>query len=166
MAWRIVALDEVVTQLRTLGVREGGILVVHTAYSRIGPVAGGPAGLIAALRETLGERGTLVMPSMSDDDDNPFDPNSTPCRALGITADSFWRQPGVLRSDNPHAFAAAGPHAATLTAPHPLAVPHGPDSPPGRAHALGAQILLLGVGHDANTTIHVAEALAGVRYRA
>lgn len=27
------------------------------------------------------------------------------------------------------------------------------------------QVLLLGVGHDSNTTIHLAEYLAGVRYR-
>ena len=28
-----------------------------------------------------------------------------------------------------------------------------------------AQVLLIGVGHDANTTIHLGELLAGVRYR-
>jgi aminoglycoside N3'-acetyltransferase len=44
-------------------------------------------------------------------------------------------------------------------------VPHGIDSPVGRAHELDAQILLLGIGHDANTTIHLAEEIAGVRYR-
>jgi aminoglycoside 3-N-acetyltransferase len=164
MSWRIVATDEVVAQLHKLGVREGGVLVVHTAYSRVGPVAGGPVGLIKALQTAIGPAGTLVMPSMSDHDDSPFDPATTPCRVLGITADTFWRQPGVLRSNNPHAFAAIGPHAAALTAPHPLEVPHGPDSPPGRALGLNAQILMLGVGHDANTTLHVAETLARVRY--
>jgi len=77
----------------------------------------------------------------------------------------FWRMPGVLRSDSPHAFAAVGPRAAEITAPHPVDVPHGPDSPVGRALALDGQVLLIGVGHDANTTIHLAEILAGVRYR-
>ena len=28
---------------------------------------------------------------------------------MGVVADTFWRQPGVLRSDSPHSFAAAGP---------------------------------------------------------
>ncbi|HEY0709101.1 MAG TPA: AAC(3) family N-acetyltransferase [Polyangia bacterium] len=166
MTWRIVATEEVVAQLRALGVREGAVLVVHTAYSRVGPVEGGPAGLIAALQTAIGPRGTLVLPSMSDDDDVPFDGTRTSCRALGITADTFWRLPGVLRSDNPLAFAARGPEAGAITAPHPLEVPHGLDSPPGRAYQRGGQILLLGVGHDANTTIHVAEAMAKVRYRA
>jgi aminoglycoside 3-N-acetyltransferase len=84
---------------------------------------------------------------------------------MGIVADTFWRIPGVSRSDSPHSFAAIGPHAAEITAPHPVDVPHGPDSPIGRTHELDAEILLLGVGHDANTTVHLAETLAGVRYK-
>lgn len=32
-------------------------------------------------------------------------------------------------------------------------------------YRLGGSILLLGVGHDANTTIHLAEALTQVPYR-
>ena len=152
-------------QLLDLGVRPGGVLLVHTAFSKVAPVEGGPAGLIAALQVAVGPAGTLVMPSMSDDDDRPFDPAGTPCVGMGVVADSFWRLPGVRRSDSPHAFAAAGPKAADITAWHPLEVPHGLDSPVGRVYALDGQVLLLGVGHDADTTIHLAETLAGVRYR-
>ena len=145
--------------------QSGGVLLVHTAFSRVRPVEDGPLGLIAALRAALGPRGTLVMPSMTGDDDRPFDPKSTPCIDLGIVADSFWRLPDVLRSDSPHAFAAAGPQAARITAPHPVDAPHGLVSPVGRVYTLDGQVLLLGVEHDANTTIHLAEALANVRYR-
>jgi len=35
----------------------------------------------------------------------------------------------------------------------------------GRVYERNGQVLLLGVGHDDNTTIHLAEYLAGVRYR-
>jgi aminoglycoside 3-N-acetyltransferase len=152
-------------QLLELGVRPGGVLVVHTAFSKLPPVEGGPQGLIDELLAALGPAGTLVMPAMSDDDDVPFDARSTPSRGMGIVADTFWRMPGVLRSDNAHSFAALGPRAAAITKPHPLDVPHGLDSPIGRVFELGGQVLLLGVGHDANTTIHLAENLAGVRYR-
>jgi aminoglycoside 3-N-acetyltransferase len=154
-----------IDQLRALGVRAGAVLVVHTAFSKVAPVEGGPAGLIDALLTALGPQGTLVMPSMSDEDDIPFDRTATPCRGMGIVADTFWRMPGVLRSDNPHAFAAHGPSAAELLADHPLDVPHGLDSPVGRVYQRDGHVLLLGVGHDANTTIHLAENLAGVRYR-
>ena len=47
------------------------------------------------------------MPSMTADDDHPFDPRATSCIGMGIVAQTFWL-PGVLRSDSPHAFAAAG----------------------------------------------------------
>jgi aminoglycoside 3-N-acetyltransferase len=156
---------ELVRQLLDLGVEPGGVLIVHTAFSKVMPIEGGPVGLIDALRTALGPAGTLLMPSMSDDDDIPFDPRTAACRSLGVVADSFWRLPGVLRSDNPHGFAACGPAAPALTHAHSLDVPHGPDSPPGRVFELGGQILLLGVGHDANTSVHLAEAMAGVRYR-
>jgi aminoglycoside 3-N-acetyltransferase len=160
-----ISKQQLIQQLLALGVRPGGVLLIHTSFRAVRPVEGGPEGLIAALREALGPDGTLVMPSMSDDDDNPFDPATTPCLGMGVVADTFWRLPGVLRSDSPHSFAAAGPHAARITAPHPIAVPHGLDSPVGRVWELDGQVLLLGVGHDANTTIHLAENLAGVRYR-
>ena len=160
-----VSHHELTTQLRELGVRPDGILLVHTSFSAVGPVDGGPHGLIDALQDVLGPRGTLVMPSMSDDDDHPFDPGTTACAGMGIVAASFWKRPGVLRSNSPHAFAAAGPHAAAITADHPLDVPHGLNSPVGRVYELDGQVLLLGVGHDADTTVHLAETMAGVRYR-
>lgn len=156
--------NEVARQLLALGVAPGGVLVVHTAFSKVRPVDGGPDGLIDALLAVLGPTGTLVMPSMSDDDEHVFDPAATPCVAMGVVADTFRQRPGVLRSDNPHAFAAIGPHAAAITAPHSLAVPHGLDSPVGRVYEFDGQVLLLGAGHDADTTIHLAENLAGMRY--
>jgi aminoglycoside N3'-acetyltransferase len=157
---------EILEQLRALGVAAGSILVVHTAFRAIAPIDDGADGLIASLRTALGEEGTLVMPSMSDDDDHPFDARATPCRSMGVVADRFWRMSGVVRSDHCASFAAVGPLASTITAPHPLAPPHGIDSPVGRACALGGFVLLLGVGHSANTTVHLAESLAGVPYRA
>jgi aminoglycoside 3-N-acetyltransferase len=160
-----VANEHLLNQLLALGGQPGGVLLVHTSFGAVRPVEGGPEGLIDALREAIGPDGTLVMPSMSDDDDHTFDPKTTSCLGMGIVADTFWRLPGVLRSDSPHAFAAAGPQAARITAPHPIDVPHGLDSPVGRVWELDGQVLLLGVGHDSNTTIHLAENLAGVRYR-
>jgi aminoglycoside 3-N-acetyltransferase len=155
----------VIHQLRALGVAPGDLLLVHAAFSKIRPVDGGPAGVIAALLQAIGPTGTLVMPSMSDDDEHPFDARQTTCLAMGIVAETFWRMPGVLRSDSPHAFAAIGPAAAQITADHPIELPHGLNSPVGRVNELDGKILLLGAGHDANTTIHLAESLAGVRYR-
>jgi aminoglycoside N3'-acetyltransferase len=165
MSRQPINISELTAQIRELGVPAGRVLLVHTSFSKVGPVENGPLGLIRALQAALGPKGTLVMPSMTDDDDHPFDPRRTPCLGMGVVADMFWRMPKVLRSDSPHAFAAAGPEAARITADHPLDVPHGLNSPVGRVYDLDGEVLLLGVGHDANTSIHLAEALAGVRYR-
>jgi aminoglycoside N3'-acetyltransferase len=157
--------EEVADQLRALGVAPGGVLVVHTSFRAVRPVAGGPAGLIGALRAALEPEGTLVMPSWTGSDEEPFDSRTTPASPdLGAVADAFWRMPGVVRSEHPFAFAALGPRAGEITSgPLPLP-PHVPESPIGRVYDLDGQVLLLGAGHDANTTLHMAELMAGVPY--
>lgn len=164
-ATRSLGTHAVGDQLRALGVEPGAVLLVHSAFRAVRPVDGGPGGLIAALRAALGPSGTLVMPSWSAEDDEPFDPAVTPAAAdLGVVAETFRRLPGVVRSRHPFAFAALGPAAQRITAdPLPLP-PHRPESPAGRVYELDGQVLLLGAGHDANTTLHLAETLAGVPY--
>ena len=155
----------VTEQLRSLGVRRGGVLVVHTSFRAVRPVEGGPSGLIDALLGALGPDGTLVMPSWTGDDDTPFDRDNTPASAdLGVVPETFRKRSGVQRSAHPFAFAALGPVAREIVG-DPLPIPpHRVESGIGRVHQHGGQILLLGVGHDSNTTIHLAEALARVPY--
>jgi len=152
-------------QLQALGVDRGGVMLVHMSFRAVRPVEGGPEGVIDALLAAVGETGTVVMPSWTDNDDAVFDPMVSRANAdLGATADLFWRRRRALRGDHPFAFAALGPMAAAITAdPLPLP-PHRLESAVGRVFELGGQILLLGVGHDSNTTIHLAEALSGVPY--
>ena len=128
--------DTLIQQLLELGVQPGGVLS-STAFSKVKPIEGGPVGLISALHSALGPQGTLVMPSMSYEDDLPFHKTKSHCAQLGVTADTFWRLPGVLRSDNNHAFAAVGPQAERITAPHPIDIPHGLDSPVGEGLRTG-----------------------------
>lgn len=156
--------QRITVQLRELGVRAGGVLCVHTSFRAVRPVEGGPAGLVEALRAALGPDGTLVMPTMSAGD-SPFDPASTASVDMGVVAETFWRLPGVLRSTHPGAsFAAVGPAAERICAEQPLSPPHGIDSPIGRVHELGGQILLLGVTQGENTTLHLAESMLPVPY--
>lgn len=157
---------DAVAQLRALGVCDGEVLLVHTSFRAVRPVERGPAGLIEALVRAIGEEGTLVMPSWTADDDHPFDPATTPAASdLGIVADVFWRLPSARRSRHPFAFAARGPKADLITADPLVLPPHQHESPVGRVLDCDGRILLLGVNHDANTTLHLAELLAGVPYR-
>lgn len=153
-------------QLGALGVRRGDVLVVHCAFRSVRPVDGGPDGLIDGLLDALGPAGTLVMPSWAGVDDEPFDPRSSPVSPdLGAVAECFRRRPGVQRADHPFAFAALGPQAARILADRLPLPPHAPESPIGRVHELDGRVLLLGVGHGENTTLHLAELLAGAPYR-
>lgn len=122
--------------------------------------------MLAGSQEAVGPQGTLVMPSYTGDDGRLFDPSATPADPdLGIVADTFWRLPGVLRSAHPFAFSARGPAAPEITADPIAFPPHGIASPVGRILGRDGRVLLVGVGHEANTTIHLAELPAGVRYR-
>lgn len=165
MAGIPVSLDTLVGQLLDLGVEPGGVLLVHTSFRAIRPVEGGPQGVVEALTRALGPDGTLVMPSWPDDGLTPFDPAATEVAAdLGVVARTFWRLPGTQRSRHIQAFAARGPRASEiLRDPLPLP-PHIPASPVGRVRDLDGQVLLLGVDHDADTTIHLAELEAEVPY--
>lgn len=159
-----IPFEVLVAQLRALGVRRGDVLEVHTSFRAVRPIDGGPLTLVAALLAAIRPGGTLVMPTMTDGT-TVFDPLTTPTFEMGITAELFWQQPGVVRSGHPGgSFAAVGPRAVEICAPQPLEPPHGPFSPPGRVVELGGRVLLLGVGHEANTVVHVAEALAEVPY--
>ena len=185
MTDHLVTQADLVRDLRALGLAAGSVVLVHASLSRLGAVVGGEQAVVLALEEVLGPDGTIVVPTQSwhlcdpaylGDPGVPpdrwddvraalpaYDPAWTPTRTMGAVADAVRTRAGAVRSAHPHrSFAAVGPHAGEVVARHDLADPVGEGSPLAALYALDAQVLLLGVGHDKNTSLHLAEARSGL----
>jgi aminoglycoside 3-N-acetyltransferase len=175
-----ITIPSIVADLAALGVQPGMTLLVHSSLSAIGWVCGGPLAVVLALEEALGPQGTLVMPTQSGGLSDPehwqappvprewwaairettpaYDPALTPTRWMGAIVECFRTQPGVLRSAHPLvSFAAWGAHAADIIEGHSFAYGLGEVSPLARIYERDGWVLLLGVGHGNNTSLHLAE---------
>jgi aminoglycoside 3-N-acetyltransferase len=178
-----VTVRSLAADLTALGVPRGGVVLVHSSLRALGWVAGGAEAVVEALLTVLGPDGTLVVPSFSTArtdparwahppvpeawwpviraETPPFDPRVTSTRQMGSIVDCVLRWPGTVRGPHPHvSMAANGPLAASIVAPHPLDAGLGDASPMGRLYDLDAHVLLLGVGHGNNSSLHLAETRA------
>jgi aminoglycoside 3-N-acetyltransferase len=175
--------EPIAADLRSLGLRHGQDLLIHCSLRGIGPLAGGVATLLAALRDVVGPAATLVVPTHTTwnsltsrtfraatvglDADAlarhiaalpGFDQASTPSEGMGAFAEHIRTQPGARRSAHPQtSFAALGPRADTAMSRHDLDCHLGERSPLGWLYDAGAAIVLIGVGYSACTAFHLAE---------
>jgi aminoglycoside 3-N-acetyltransferase len=169
----------ILADLQRLGVNAGQLLMVHSSLSSIGFVLGGAQTVVRALVESVGPRGTLVLPSFSPEVSDPacwetdtfennifefvrthvpaFDPAITPT-SMGAIAETFRNWPGVVRSTHPQvSICAHGPMAERIIFPHEIAWGQGAGSPFERLYDLKSMLLLIGVGFNRATLLHFAE---------
>lgn len=179
----LVLKKDILEALAQLGMEAGQTVMVHTSLSALGFVCGGAQVVIEALLETVGEDGTIMMPTQSWKNLDPtagvhweepeawwqtirdnwpaFDKDITPTNTMGAVAEMFRRWPGTLRSAHPaRSVAARGKHARYLTEGHDLSNIFGEGSPIGKLYELDGWVLLIGVGYDKNTSLHLADVRA------
>lgn len=165
---------------KKLGLKNGDIVLVHASLSKLGWVIGKEITVIEALKEVVGEEGTIIMPSFSSDNSDPtywqnppvpdhwisiikenmpaFHPLKTPTREMGRIAEAFWHYPNTKRSNHPTcSFSAHGKYSSYLTKEHPLTPAFGYSSPLYKLYEMNTKVLLLGVDYDHCTCLHLGE---------
>ena len=183
---KVLTKDDIVRQLRKLGVKEDMIIEVHCAMHTFGWVVGGAQTVVDALLETVGPEGTIVMTIQASENTEPsnwaappikrslwktirettpaFDPDESEFPSMGAVANNLNRRPQACRSAHPCcAFVACGKNAELITNEHELDFPLGEKSPLGALYVLSSHILLMGVGYDNCTAMHFGEYLSHVR---
>ncbi|MFK8025086.1 MAG: aminoglycoside N(3)-acetyltransferase [Ilumatobacter sp.] len=179
-AQRPATVSSLVDDLDRLGLGRGDTAIVHTSLSALGWVIGGAQAVVEALLAAVGPHGTIVMPTQSGHLSDPaswmdppvpaewfdairtempaFDPDVTPTRSMGAVVECFRGHRSSRRSAHPtESFAALGPNAAHIIADHRFDDGFGESSPLASLYELDAKILLLGVGHGNDTSLHLAE---------
>lgn len=169
---RSVGHSDLTDGLRSLGLRQGHHVLVHSSLSSLGRVDGGAATVVRALLDVVGDAGTVLAPTLTGDENvGPharllFDVDSTP-GWTGAVSECLRQWDGAIRSRHPtHSVAALGAGAERLTHRHEDSLtPCGVGSPYQRLAAdQDGVILLLGCDHESNTTWHHVEEVAGVDY--
>ena len=156
----VITRNDIISALGKLGLEKGDHVIVHSALSSIGNVAGGADTVIDALLEAVGEEGTVVVPTFGSKD-KVFDPKKSDT-TFGIIPQTLWKRKNALRSRHPLAsVAAVGAKAKWLVEGHETAkIAHGYNTPYTKLAELDGKILLVGVDQDRNTFLHTAEELA------
>jgi aminoglycoside 3-N-acetyltransferase len=177
-----VTRERLVRDLRELGIEPGQTLLVNASLSNIGWVEGGAPAVVAALREVVGPAGNVVVPAGTEENSNfsrahqeliaemswdelrayrklmpAFNKHTTPS-GMGAIAEALRTTVGAVRSDHPQSsFAAIGPDAELLMAGHQLESHLGERSPLAKLYDRHAQVLMIGVGYEYCTAMHLAE---------
>lgn len=158
------------------------MLMLHVSLRKVGPVEGGPPGLLAAIEEAVGAEGTLLMVlgAVVDHEwvnerpeheraallerEAPYDKLRSPrLPEVGWFAEMFRTSHGTIVDDNPSGrFGARGARAKELLADLPWNDYYGPGSALHRLCDAGGRVLRLGASPDTTTALHYAEYVAEV----
>jgi aminoglycoside 3-N-acetyltransferase len=179
----LVTRSGLVRDLERLGLRVGGVVMVHCRLSALGHVVGGAETVVRALLDAVEPKGTLVaytgwQDAPPDDldvldegarrvylDEQPaYDPRvALSRRDHGRVTEVLRTWPGALHSGHPEAgVAAVGPLAREITASHPYDDAYGGGTPYATLVEVGGQVAMLGAPLDTVTLVHHAEAVARV----
>ena len=172
--------DFLIDKFSQLGINQGDTLLVHASLSSLGYVVGGAEALYYALREVIGNEGTIVVPSQTVEISDPASWQYPPVpeewhdvirdampayskelsysKAMGAFSQFIGILPDSIRSNHPmYSFTAIGENASEIIGQDSFDFPFGDKSPLGRMYSIGAKVLMIGTDFETNTSLHLAE---------
>jgi aminoglycoside 3-N-acetyltransferase len=166
--------QDIEAALHALGLGRGDTVYVISSLSRLPgldgykPTADTSAAFYSALRVVVGDDGTVVVPTSSQNLCNtniPFDLVATPSFERGLFPEYVRARKDAKRSFHPFtSYSAIGAKAVHIT-DSVTRHAYGPETPEARMIELDAKFLALGVGPNIITTVHHVEHVMGVPYR-
>ena len=150
---------------RRVGVQEGDIIYCHSSLGKFGYVEGGAETVVDALLEAVGPKGTVAMPAGTyslGKDGAIFDVRNSPSE-LGAITEALRRRAACRSSHLTESVCTLGRLAKELTETHSV-TPCGAESPFSKFIDMDAQILLLGISHNNNTTFEAIEERLALEY--
>ncbi|MBA3341579.1 MAG: AAC(3) family N-acetyltransferase [Gemmatimonadaceae bacterium] len=169
--------------LRTLGLAEGDVLMVHASVRSVGPLAGGPDDIHLAVKDVLTPEGTILMyascpryvdeigrGNLTADEEAevleklpPFDASTARSdRSNGTLVEFLRTYPGSRVNPHVARFVVWGRHGDYLLSRQPWDYAFGRDSALDRFSELDGRILLIGCDHDNVTFLHYAEHIVDI----
>lgn len=161
--------NEIIRQLREMGLLPTDTVLVHTSLRAVGPIEGGADGLIDAFCDYLSE-GLFIVPTHTWDNVTAKSPvydvrSTVPC--IGTLPRIAAQRKDGIRSLHPtHSVWACGREAeAFVRGEEHAQTPGAPGFCWDRLADVGAKILLIGVTHNRNTFIHSIDERVGLQDR-
>ncbi len=174
----VVTYRDLIAGFRSLELDPKRPVIAHASLSAFGEVRGGVETLLGAIMENVGG---MIMPAFTScpeiipevgPDHNGidygsghsanmmaefFDPQMPADKIIGVVSEALRKLPGTARSNHP-LLSFTGVSAAEILAAQSYEEPLGPVR---ILSQLDGWVLLLGVDHTVNTSIHYAEMLSG-----
>jgi aminoglycoside N3'-acetyltransferase len=169
-----IGLNDIISDLKNIGLNKGDTLLVHSSLKSIGYVLGGAKTVIDALLETLGPEGTLIIPTfplhntmyeLCTMKNYIFDFKTTPT-GLGAIPAEFLKYNEISRSKHPtHSMSAIGKHAKKITETHHIGnKTYGENSPWAKLIEMNGKILGIGIDLAWTTQYHHVEDIMGDQF--
>lgn len=163
---------QIIGQLRTLGVPQDSVVLVHTSLRAVGEVEGRGEGFLDALIEhCTAAGGLLCIPTHTwAFGSRPYPLDMTVAETcIGTLPTLAAGDPRGRRTPHPsHSMAVFGDPdrvAAFVAGEESMVTPCHPDGCYGKIHKMNGSILLIGVGHNRNTYLHCVEEMMDVPNR-